>query len=147
MKIEEAAVLLDGMLNYWPNILRGNDPEAMAKAWAVALDDIPLRAAKMAAANLARTLKFPPTVYELAQAATQYLNPQQKWDELLNYQAKTKFVDTITRAKARCEAYAEERLFDRNRTTGAQFSLKCNFGWNDKSPADTDGEVRIVDDL
>lgn len=66
---------------------------------------------------------------------------------LLNYQAKPKFVDTITRAKARCEAYAEERLFDRNGTTGAQFSLKCNFGWNEKAPADTDGEVRIVDDL
>lgn len=84
MKIEEAAALLDGMLNYWPNILRGNDPEAMARAWAVALDDIPLRVAKMAAADLARTLKFPPTVYELAQAATQYMNPQQKWDELFS---------------------------------------------------------------
>lgn len=84
----------------------------------------------------------PPTVTGLA-LALGFTGRQ----ALLNYQVKTKFVDTITRAKARCEAYAEERLFDRNGTTGAQFSLKCNFGWNDKSPADTDGEVRIVDDL
>lgn len=84
----------------------------------------------------------PPTVTGLA-LALGFTGRQ----ALLNYQAKTKFVDTITRAKARCEAYAEERLFDRNGTTGAQFSLKCNFGWNEKAPADTDGEVRIVDDL
>lgn len=66
---------------------------------------------------------------------------------LLNYQAKAKFVDTITRAKARCEAYTESRLFDRDGNNGAQFSLKCNFGWNDKAPADSDGEVQIIDDL
>ena len=35
-------------------------------------------------------------------------------------------------AKAQCEAYAEERLFDRDGTNGAQFSLRCNFGWNEK---------------
>ncbi len=84
----------------------------------------------------------PPTVTGLA-LALGFTGRQ----ALLNYQAKPRFVDTITRAKARCEAYAEERLFDRNGTNGAQFSLKCNFGWNDKAPADTDGEVRIVDDL
>ena len=84
----------------------------------------------------------PPTVTGLA-LALGFTGRQ----ALLNYQAKPKFVDTITRAKARCEAYAEERLFDRNGTTGAQFSLKCNFGWNDKTSIDTDGEVRIVDDL
>ena len=32
---------------------------------------------------------------------------------LLNYQGKKEFMNTITRAKARVEAYAEERLFDR----------------------------------
>lgn len=85
MRIEEAAALLDGMLNYWPNMLRGNDPEAMARAWAAALEDVPLKAAKKAAADLARTLKFPPSVYELAQAAGQYMAPSQKWDELFAY--------------------------------------------------------------
>jgi len=48
---------------------------------------------------------------------------------LLEYQGKAEFVNAITRAKARCEQYAEERLFDRNGTSGAQFSLKNNFGW------------------
>ena len=28
MTYEETAKLLDGMLNYWPNLFRGNDPES-----------------------------------------------------------------------------------------------------------------------
>lgn len=46
---------------------------------------------------------------------------------LLNYQGKKEFMNTITRAKARVEAYAEERLFDRDGSSGAQFSLRNNF--------------------
>ena len=38
---------------------------------------------------------------------------------LLNYQGKKEFMNTITRAKARVEAYAEERLFDRDGSSGA----------------------------
>jgi len=50
---------------------------------------------------------------------------------LLNYQAKKEFMDTITRAKSRVEEYAESRLFDRDGSNGAQFSLRNNFkGWN-----------------
>ena len=52
--------------------------------------------------------------------------------DLNAYQGKKEFCTTITRAKAQCEAYAEERLFDRDGTNGAQFSLRCNFGWNEK---------------
>ena len=53
---------------------------------------------------------------------------------LLNYQGKKEFMNTITRAKARVEAYAEERLFDRDGTSGAQFSLRNNFkGWTEKT--------------
>lgn len=38
---------------------------------------------------------------------------------------------TITRAKSRVEEYAESRLFDRDGSNGAQFSLRNNFkGWN-----------------
>ena len=64
--------------------------------------------------------------------------------DLNAYQGKKEFCTTITRAKAQCEAYAEERLFDRDGTNGAQFSLRCNFGWNDKpaeapSPPTDDG--------
>lgn len=52
---------------------------------------------------------------------------------LLNYQAKDEFVDTILRAKAKVECYAEERLFDKDGANGAKFSLANNFeGWKDK---------------
>lgn len=51
---------------------------------------------------------------------------------LLNYQAKKAFVDTITRAKSRCEEYAESRLYDKDGANGAKFSLANNFkGWKE----------------
>lgn len=50
---------------------------------------------------------------------------------LLNYQARPEFNDTITRAKTRCEEYAESRLYDRDGARGAEFSLKYNFKWED----------------
>lgn len=84
----------------------------------------------------------PPTVTGLA-VALGFSGRQ----ALLNYQAKKQFVDTITRAKARCEEYAEQRLYDRDGANGAQFSLRCNFGWNDKAPPAEEGEVKILDDL
>lgn len=60
---------------------------------------------------------------------------------LLDYQARPEFTDTVTRAKARCEAYAEERLYDRDGANGAKFSLSCNFGWRqpEKSTNAEDG--------
>lgn len=52
---------------------------------------------------------------------------------LLNYQAKGEFNDTILRAKAKVEQYAEERLFDKDGANGAKFSLANNFdGWKEK---------------
>ena len=55
----------------------------------------------------------------------------------MNYQGKKEFMNTITRAKARVEANAEERLFDRDGTSGAQFSLRNNFkGWTEKTELD-----------
>lgn len=33
---------------------------------------------------------------------------------LLDYQARPEFADTVTRAKARCEEYAEMRLYDKD---------------------------------
>lgn len=69
----------------------------------------------------------PPTVTGLALALgfTNRLS-------LLNYQGKKEFINTITRAKSRVEEYAESRLFDREGSNGAQFSLRNNFkGWND----------------
>lgn len=68
---------------------------------------------------------------------------------LLNYQGKKEFMNTITRAKSRVEQYAEERLFDKDGTSGAQFSLRNNFkGWDaDKKEeeADTRKEAVIIE--
>ena len=69
----------------------------------------------------------PPTVTGLA-LALGFTSRQ----ALLNYQAKKAFVDTITRTKTRCEEYAESRLFDRDGSRGAEFSLKYNFRWEEQ---------------
>lgn len=72
---------------------------------------------------------------------------------LLNYQAKEEFVDTIMRAKAKVECYAEERLFDKDGANGAKFSLANNFeGWKEKKEVEADVKnnvtisVELVDD-
>ena len=65
---------------------------------------------------------------------------------LLNYQGKEEFYDTITRAKAVVEQYAEERLFDKDGANGAKFSLSNNFaGWREKQQieADVNGKMNI----
>lgn len=73
MTEQETAVFLLSCTNYWANLMRGKDPDEMTKAWATALKDVPLQAAKSGAANLAATLKFPPTVAELRTAAEKFL--------------------------------------------------------------------------
>lgn len=65
---------------------------------------------------------------------------------LLNYQDKEEFMDTITRAKAQVERYAEERLYDKDGANGAKFSLANNFeGWREKQTieADVNSEMTI----
>lgn len=87
----------------------------------------------------------PPTITGLA-LALGFTSRQ----ALLNYQANPKFVDTITRAKARVEQYAEERLFDRDGSNGAQFSLRNNFkGWDADKKNDNsgDGKITIVNNI
>lgn len=81
----------------------------------------------------------PPTVTGLA-LALGFTSRQ----ALLNYQAKPEFVDTITRAKARVEQYAEERLFDRDGSNGAQFSLRNNFkGWKEDEQDNKDALAKL----
>ena len=84
----------------------------------------------------------PPTVTGLA-LALGFAGRQ----ALLNCQGRKQFKDAITRAKSRCEAYAEGRLFDRDGAHGAQFSLRCNFGWSDKAEQAESGGVVIQDDI
>ena len=65
---------------------------------------------------------------------------------LLNYQDREEFNDTVTRAKAKIEQYAEERLFDKDGANGAKFSLTNNFkGWAEKQQieAEVNSEVTI----
>lgn len=71
---------------------------------------------------------------------------------LLNYQGRPEFMDTITRAKAKVEQYAEERLFDKDGANGAKFSLANNFdGWKEKQQIDANVndvsiKVELVDE-
>ena len=70
---------------------------------------------------------------------------------LLNYQDRSEeFNDTITRAKAKVEQYAEERLYDKDGANGAKFSLSNNFeGWREKQSieAEVNSEVNITIEL
>lgn len=88
----------------------------------------------------------PPTVTGLALA----LGFTSRLD-LLRYQGKKEFCNTITRAKARVEQYTEERLFDRDGSNGAKFSLSNNFkGWSEKQEVEI-GALKVektkLDDL
>lgn len=66
---------------------------------------------------------------------------------LLNYQGKKEFMNTITRAKSKIEEYAESRLFDRDGSSGAQFSLRNNFrGWNGEQEKSKD-EMKKLDEI
>lgn len=48
---------------------------------------------------------------------------------VINYKNSEQFGDIICEARMRIEEYAEERLYDREGQRGAEFNLKCNFGW------------------
>lgn len=63
---------------------------------------------------------------------------------LLNYKAKAEFMDTVTRAKQRVEEYVEGRLFDKDGSAGAKFSLENNFGWASKQETKVEAEARVV---
>lgn len=83
----------------------------------------------------------PPTITGLALALG--LNSRQA---LLNYQGREEFNDTIVRAKARVEQYAEERLFDKDGANGAKFSLANNFeGWKERKEVDNKIITKLED--
>ena len=73
MTESETAMLLLTCSNWWRNIMRGSEPEEMTRAWASALKDVPFLAAKSAAAHLAETMTFPPTVAEIRKASAQFM--------------------------------------------------------------------------
>ena len=77
----------------------------------------------------------PPTISGLAC----YLGFKDR-QSLLDYQKNDEFSCTILRAKLRIEAYLEERPMDRGGQRGAEFNLRCNYGWNDKQKDDNQTE-------
>ena len=66
---------------------------------------------------------------------------------LLNYSADDEFYDTIKKAKAKCERYAEERLFQGGNAAGVIFNLKNNYGWRDKTEQEVNVNVSLADAL
>lgn len=68
-------------LNGFRNLYRENDPDEMSDAWAVSLTDISYDAAMAGAVALSRTMKWPPTVAEICEAAKPYIGFQ---PDLLN---------------------------------------------------------------
>ena len=67
---------------------------------------------------------------------------------LLNYSEDEEFFDTIMRAKRKCEMYAEEKLYDKNGSNGAKFSLANNFkGWKEKQEIEHSGTIKLEDVL
>lgn len=68
---------------------------------------------------------------------------------MLEYKYKKAFLPSYSRARALCEKYAEERLYDREGNRGAQFALEYAFGWKKEAEEaqKESGGVMIVDDL
>lgn len=86
--------------------------------------------------------KHPPTFSGLA-IALGFCGRQ----ALQNYKPKTGFRDVLLRALGRVEAYTEGRLFDRDGSRGAQFSLARNFGWEDDDKEQAGPIVNIIADI
>lgn len=61
-------------------------------------------------------------------------------ETLMNYEKRDEYFDTIKKAKDRIYAYTEERLFT-SKPTGAIFSLKANYGWEDKQKLELEGTM------
>lgn len=53
---------------------------------------------------------------------------------LCNYREKDEFFDSISRAKRKCEMFAEEKLFrDKGSPQGIMFNLTNNYGWESRT--------------
>jgi len=55
---------------------------------------------------------------------------------LYDYGKKKKFSYSITRARLKIEEYIESRLYDHNGNKGAEFNLRCNYGWKEEKDED-----------
>lgn len=53
-------------------------------------------------------------------------------ETLIDYEEKEGYSDTIKRAKAKIENFAEEQLFTNRNTAGVIFNMVNNWGWKNK---------------
>jgi len=60
---------------------------------------------------------------------------------LLNYQDREEYFDTVTRAKLKCENYAEKQLYLAKSANGPTFALR-NFGWDDTRKIDLTANIK-----
>jgi hypothetical protein len=58
---------------------------------------------------------------------------------VLNYEGREEFVDTVKRAKLKCENYAEKTLFNGQGATGPIFNLINNYGWKNTTQQEISG--------
>lgn len=64
---------------------------------------------------------------------------------LIEYEKKgEEFSNTIKKAKALCEQFAEESLFTSKQTAGVIFNLKNNYDWVDKQEVNQTGELTVL---
>ena len=63
---------------------------------------------------------------------------------VLVYEGKDKFRNTIKKAKLKIQNYVESHLFGSTQVTGAIFNLKNNFGWKDQHEVKASGDMEIT---
>jgi len=66
-------------------------------------------------------------------------------ETLIEYQERPEFVDTIKRAKQRCELAIEKGIMmNKLNTVAGIFNLKNNYGWRDKRETEHSGNIGYV---
>lgn len=98
------------------------------------------------------TEQIPYTISDLAlalgtnrQTLLNYEDPEH-YPEDMDETLREGLIDTIMRAKARCEAYNERLLLDPNNrnSKGTTFNLSNNFGWKDKQEVEQRNSGEVV---
>jgi hypothetical protein len=78
------------------------------------------------------------------QTLLNYQNPEH-YPSDLDDEIVNDLIDTVSRAKLKCEQFAEQHLYTGKSPAGAMFNLKNNHAWVDKSEVEHSGTV--ADDL
>jgi len=65
---------------------------------------------------------------------------------LSEYGHRDEFGDTIVEARNRVQEDIETRLMETSNQSGAQFNLKNNFGWKDKSEVEVSGDFKTTEE-